>query len=124
MGLGHSLTLEAELRAIELDDELYWVKGDTIKGGVIVSRFSDRVDFHENLNNRIVNLVPIPNLLDIVRWCDDSTQTVGVYPERVRDMMRNALALAGVQRMFPLCRGESTQQATEDGTELPGMPHD
>ena len=116
--------LEAELRAIELDDELYWVKGDTIKGGVIVSRFSDRVDFHESLNNRIVNLVPMPNLLDIVRWCDDSTQTVGIYPERLRHTMRNALALAGVQRMFPLCGVESTKQATEDGTELPGMPHD
>jgi hypothetical protein len=116
--------LEAELRAIELDEELYWVRGDTIKGGVIVSRFSDRVDFHENLSNRIVNLVPMPNLLDIVRWCDDSTQTVGIYPERLRDTMRNALALAGVQRMFPLCGVESMKQATDDGTELRGMPHD
>jgi Acyl-CoA reductase (LuxC) len=119
-----NVELDAELSAIELDDELYWVKGDTVKGGVIVSRFSDRVDFHDSLNNRIVNLVPMPNLMDIVRWCDDSTQTVGIYPERVRQTMCNALALAGVQRMFPLCRVESTKQATDDGTELPGMPHD
>ena len=116
--------LEAELRAIELEEELYWVMGDTLKGGVVVSRFSDRVDFHEHLSNRIVNLVPIPNLLDVVRWCDDSTQTVGIYPERLRETMRDALALAGVQRMLPLLGVESTTQATEDGSELPGMPHD
>jgi hypothetical protein len=116
--------LEAELRAVALEEELYWVKGDTIQGGVIVSRFSDRVDFHESLNNRIVNLVPMPNLTDIVRWCDDSTQTVGIFPERLRELMRDSLALAGVQRMFPLLGMESTTQATEDGTELPGMPHD
>jgi hypothetical protein len=119
-----NVELDAELSAIELDDELYWVKGDTLKGGVIVSRFSDRVDFHDSLNNRVVNLVPMPNLMDIVRWCDDSTQTVGIYPERVRQAMCNALDLAGVQRMFPLCKAESTKQATDDGTELPGMPHD
>ena len=82
------------------------------------------MDFHEHLSNRIVNLVPIPNLLDVVRWCDDSTQTVGIYPERLRETMRDALALAGVQRMLPLLGVESTTQATEDGSELPGMPHD
>ena len=90
----------------------------------MVSRFSDRVDFHETLNNRVVNLVPMPNLFDIVRWCDDSTQTVGIYPERLGDLLRDRLALAGVQRMFPLLGLESATQATEDGTELPGMPHD
>ena len=39
--------------------------GDTLNGGVVVSRFSDRVDFYDQLNNRVVNLVPVPDLLDV-----------------------------------------------------------
>jgi hypothetical protein len=115
--------LEAELRALDLEEELYWVKGDTVKGGVILSRFSDRVEFHDKLNNRIVNLVPLPDISQVVRWCDDSTQTVGIYPERLRRDIRDRLALAGVQRIMPL-RGEDPDNASEDGSELPGMPHD
>lgn len=115
--------LEAELRALDLEEELYWVKGDTVKGGVILSRFSDRVEFHDKLNNRIVNLVPMPDILQVARWCDDSTQTVGIYPERLRKDIRDRLALAGVQRIMPL-RGDNPNSASDDGSELPGMPHD
>ncbi|TAK99210.1 MAG: long-chain-fatty-acyl-CoA reductase [Rhodospirillaceae bacterium] len=115
--------LEAELRALDLEEEMYWVKGDTIKGGVILSRFSDRVEFFDKLNNRIVNLVPMPDISQVVRWCDDTTQTVCVYPERLRKEMRDRLALAGVQRMVPL-RGLMPKSASEDSADLPGMPHD
>jgi hypothetical protein len=50
-------SLEAEMRAIESEDDFYWVKGDTIKGGVIVSKFEGKVDFSNELNNRVVNIV-------------------------------------------------------------------
>ena len=73
--------LEAEMEAVALEDDFYHVEGDTLNGGVIVSKFSDRVDFYDQLNNRVVNLVPVANSLDVVKWCDDTTQTVGVYPE-------------------------------------------
>lgn len=115
--------LESELRALDLEEELYWVKGDTIRGGVVVSRYSERVDFHEQLNNRIVNLVPMPDLSKVLRWCDDATQTVGIYPERLRLQYRDALALAGVQHIIPLLP-VTPGQASDDGTEFPGMPHD
>ena len=114
--------LESELQALDLEEELYWVKGDTIRGGVVVSRYSERVDFHEQLNNRVVNLVPMPDLAKVVRWCDDSTQTVGIYPERLRHEYRDALALAGVQHIIAL--QPRAGQASDDGTEFPGMPHD
>jgi hypothetical protein len=114
--------LEAELQAIELEEESYWVIGDTINGGVVVSRFSDRVDFHGQLANRIVNLVPMPDLTAVVRWCDDTTQAVGVYPERVREELRDLLALAGAQRIYPL-KG-AHDHAVDKGSDLPGMPHD
>jgi hypothetical protein len=112
--------LDDELRALEMDDDLYWVKGDTLRGGVIVSRFSDRVDCFAKLSNRIVNLVPVPDLRQVLRWCDDTTQTVGVYPDRLLLDMRDRLALAGVQRIVLL-----TGLAAEGHAgRFPGMPHD
>jgi hypothetical protein len=114
--------LESEMSALEFVDDAYWLTGDTINGAVIVSRLSERVEFHDKLNNRIVNIVPMPDIMKVVQWCDDSTQTVGIYPERLQMQMRNALSLAGVQRMLPLEAAESDTGV--DGGDLPGMPHD
>ena len=100
---------------------MYWVKGDTVKGGVVLSRFSDSVEFHEKLNNRIVNLVPMPNLKQVVRWCDDTTQAVGVYPERLHGELRDALGRAGVQWITPL-QAKNPKTPSDEG--FPGMPHD
>jgi hypothetical protein len=113
--------LEAELRALHLEPELYTVMGDTIEGGVIVSRFADRVDFYGDLNNRIVNLVPLTDLMEVTRWCDDTTQRVGVYPPRLQQEMLDALSLAGVQRVVPLA---TVGPASEQAGVIPGTPHD
>jgi hypothetical protein len=116
--------LEAEMEAVEMEDEFYYVEGDTRQGGVIVSRFPDRVDFYDQLNNRVVNLVPVPDLLDVVKWCDDTTQTVGVYPESLRDRLLDPFALAGVQRLVPLTGGDPMRIFHDMHTLPPGMPHD
>ncbi|MDE8651638.1 acyl-CoA reductase [Novosphingobium album (ex Liu et al. 2023)] len=118
------LPLEAELEAAALEDEFYHVEGNTIDGGVVVSRFSDRVDFYDQLNNRVVNLVPVPNLLDVVKWCDDTTQTVGIYPESLRDRLLNPLALAGVQRVVGIRGGDAMRVFHDSHSLPPGMPHD
>jgi hypothetical protein len=116
--------LEAEMAAVALEDDFYNVEGDTLTGGFVVSRFCDRVEFYDKLNNRVVNLVPVPDLLDVAKWCDDSTQTVGIYPESARDRLLNTFALAGVQRMVPLVGGDP-MKIFEDMHRLPpGMPHD
>lgn len=115
--------LDAELDALAIDDTFYRVIGDTIDGGAIVSRVSEPVEFHDKLNNRIVNLVPVENINDVCRWVSEETQTVGIYPEPLRMAMRDALALAGVQRTIPL--GESLLKAgLEDPSEHARMPHD
>lgn len=116
--------LAAEIDAIELEEDFYHVEGDTVQGGVIVSRFDDRVDFYGQLNNRVVNLVPVEDLLDVVKWCDDTTQTVGVFPESLRDRLLNPFALAGVQRLVPLQGGDPLQIFHDMHTLPPGMPHD
>jgi hypothetical protein len=116
--------LEAELEAVALEDDFYTVEGDTLTGGVVVSRFPDRVDFYDQLNNRVVNLVPVADLLDVVKWCDDTTQTVGVYPESLREKLLDPFALAGVQRLVPLKGGDPMKIFKDMHTLPPGMPHD
>jgi hypothetical protein len=116
--------LEAELEAVALEEDFYHVEGDTIGGGVVVSRFSDRVDFYDRLNNRVVNIVPVSNLLDVVKWCDDTTQTVGVYPESLRERLLDPFALAGVQRLVSLSGGDPLQIFLSINSLPPGMPHD
>jgi hypothetical protein len=116
--------LEAEMEAVALDDDFYHVEGDTVGGGFVVSKFSDRVDFYDKLNNRVVNLVPMPDLLEVVKWCDDTTQTVGVYPESLRDRVLDRFSLAGVQRMVPLKGGDPMQIFHDMHNLPPGMPHD
>lgn len=116
--------LEAELEAAAIEEDFYHVEGDTLGGGVVISRFSDRVDFYDRLNKRVVNIVPMPNLLDIVKWCDDTTQTVGVYPEALREKLLDPLSLAGAQRLVSLSGGEAMQIFQDMNTLPPGMPHD
>ena len=115
--------LQAELDAIESEDDYYWLKGDTLTGGVIVSRFEDKVDFADDLNNRIVNLVPLSDLETVLERCDHMTQSVPVYPESLREKLRNALAVCGVQRVSPMVtqRGEVWWG---DIDETAALPHD
>lgn len=116
--------LEAEMEAVELEDEFYHVEGDTLTGGVVISKFPDRVDFYDQLNNRVVNIVPVADLKDVTKWCDDTTQTVGVYPEALRDRLLDPFSLVGVQRLVPLSGGNPLELFHEMHTLPPGMPHD
>jgi hypothetical protein len=116
--------LEAEMEAVALDDDFYHVEGDTLTGGVVISKFADRVDFFDQLNNRVVNLVPIEDLRSVTKWCDDTTQTVGVFPESLRDRLLDDFMLAGVQRLVPLCGGDAMQIFHDMHMLPPGMPHD
>ncbi len=116
--------LEAEMEAVALEDDFYHVEGDTLSGGVVISKFADRVDFFDQLNNRVINVVPVMDLLDVAKWCNDTTQTVGVYPEALREKLLNSFALAGVQRLVSLSGGDAMQIFHDMHTLPPGMPHD
>ena len=116
--------LEAELDAILDQDDFYHVEGDTLAGGFVVSRFNDRVEFYDKLNNRVVNFVPVDNLIDVLKWCDDTTQTVGLYPESRRAELRDAFALAGVQRLVSLEGGDPLTVYANSHHMPPGSPHD
>lgn len=115
--------LEGEMRALKADREFYSVIGDTNSAGVIISRTAEEpVEFYGSLNNRVVNLVPVPDITRVPRWVNEETQTVGIYPESLRERLRDALALNGVQRSMAIDR--STQMNDIDPHELRRMPHD
>lgn len=116
--------LEAEMDAIRDQDDFYHVEGDTLTGGFIVSKFNDRIEFFDKLNNRVVNIVPVGNLTDVIKWCDDTTQTVGLYPESRRGELRDSFALAGVQRLVSLEGGDPMTVYTNSHHMPPGSPHD
>jgi hypothetical protein len=116
--------LEAEMDAILDQEDFYHVEGDTLNGGFIVSKFNDRVEFFDKLNNRVVNFVPVDDLSQVIKWCDDTTQTVGLYPESRREDLRDAFALAGVQRLVSLEGGDPMTVYANSHHMPPGSPHD
>ena len=116
--------LEAELAAVALEDDFYHVEGDTLTGGFVVSKFNDRVEFYDKLANRVVNFVPVDDLVDVLKWCDDTTQTVGIYPETDRARVLDLFALAGVQRLVSLAGGDAMTVYANSHHMPPGSPHD
>ncbi len=114
-------SLEAEMRAIESEDDFYWVKGDTIDGGVIVSKFEGKVDFSNELSNRVVNIVPVENWSEVLGSVDDTSQTIPIFPVSLRVRLREELAIRGAQRMLPL--STNLLDPVEAGA-VPALPHD
>lgn len=119
--------LEEELRAIELDPEYYRVYADTIDGGAIVSRTDEPVEFSARLENRIVNLVPLPEITRVLQWINDSTQTIGIYPDSLRVKLRDDLALHGAQRTIALggtLFDTSSTITRLEAAQTAALPHD
>jgi hypothetical protein len=114
-------SLEAEMRAIESEDDFYWVKGDTVKGGVVVSKFEGKVDFAGELTNRVVNLIPLENLSSMLGEINDQSQTIGLYPASLRIKLRDQLAIRGAQRMLLL--SSLVRDPVEEGA-VASLPHD
>lgn len=84
-----------------LDDEFHVIGGDK-RGGVIISLEGDQVDFADELKYRTLNIVPVQDYDALLRFITRDVQTVGVYPESVRDELCTTLALHGVQRITSL----------------------
>jgi Acyl-CoA reductase (LuxC) len=116
--------LDDELQAVALDDEYYRVVGDSSFGGAVVSRTEEPVEFCDRLTNRIVNLVPVADITRVPQWVSEETQTVGIYPERLREELRDDLALHGVQRTIPLGANQTANPPGADPEQRFGMPHD
>nr|WP_180203702.1 acyl-CoA reductase [Pseudomonas sp. SbOxS1]NYU03446.1 long-chain-fatty-acyl-CoA reductase [Pseudomonas sp. SbOxS1] len=95
--------LKAEVDALRLDDEWYQViGGQDGEGAVICSQLPESVSFAARLDDRTANLVPVDDLHEMMDAVDAYTQTVGVYPESIKDDLKDILPLYGAQRIVSL----------------------
>lgn len=95
--------LKNSVDALRFSEDFYTViGGEKGEGAVIVSHTSDRVDFWEYLADRTVNLIPVDTLDEVLEVIDAYTQTVGIWPESLRETVRHKGALHGGQRFVQL----------------------
>ncbi len=95
--------LQDYLDALRYSPDWYSVvSGEVGEGAVVVSRTGEPVDFHHLLSGRVANLVPVDDLDAALRSLSSWTQTVGVYPDALKDKLRNLLPLFGAQRIVSL----------------------
>jgi hypothetical protein len=91
-----------EVETLKLLRNFFKVYGGGREGAVIVSQSSDPVDFAQILGDRVANLVPVDTLDTAVRSVNAYTQTVGVFPDSLREQLRDRLAYHGAQRVVSL----------------------
>lgn len=95
--------LKTQVDALRFSEDFYSVYGgEKGEGAVIVSHTPDRVDFWQYLADRTVNLIPVDTLDEVLDVIDSYTQTVGIYPESMREVVRHRGALYGGQRFVQL----------------------
>lgn len=101
-----------ELESLRLFDDLYCVfGGDDGEGAIIVTPETD-IDFFPMCKTALI----IPNSINkSINYANSSTQTVSIYPNKLKKEIRDQLILNGAQRIASL--GESI-----DGSL--GVPHD
>ncbi|WP_375739399.1 acyl-CoA reductase [Pseudomonas boanensis] len=93
--------LKAHVDALRLDDEWYKVIGGD-EGAIICSQIPEPVPFSTLLDDRTANLVPVDELSEMLDAVDAYTQTVGIYPESIKDQLKDVLPLYGAQRIVSL----------------------
>jgi len=102
--------LKEEIDAIRLQDDEYRVFGGrNNEGALIVSQEEYPVDFSRQLACRVGNIVPIDDVETAVRSVNAYTQTVGIFPETLKERLRDRLAFQGAQRIVSL-GGAATMQ--------------
>jgi hypothetical protein len=111
--------LKAKIHAISFMDDEYYTVGGRELGGVIVSLSGEEIDFAEDLSGRTVNLIPADNIDDALRGVHRDVQSIGVYPESLKDVIAVDAALQGAQRLTSLgyMTSYSVLREPHDGTE-------
>jgi hypothetical protein len=111
--------LKAHLDTVRLDDDWFHVVGgEEGEGAIIVSLLPEPVDFETKLNDRTANLVPVDKIEDILKGINSYTQTVGIFPESLKQKFLDILPLYGAQRFVSLGYATSyTLALPQDGIE-------
>ena len=108
------LALKAEIEGIRLNPMDYRVFGGRgSEGAVIVSQDDYPVDFSRTLACRVGNIVPLDDVETAVRSVNAYTQTVGIFPESLKERLRDRLAFQGAQRIVSLGAAATMQHNME-----------
>jgi len=115
--------LQAQLAGVALQDDFFklYRMPDEAAGAVVVSQFDEVVEFSDILANRTANLVPVATIGDALNRISAASQTVGVYPDALKEDIRDALAVQGAQHIVSL--GKVTQVGLigpQDGLQVEG----
>jgi hypothetical protein len=95
--------LRGYLDAQRMDDDWYRViGGEDAEGAVVVSHLDEPVDYSPILSGRVCNLVPVDSIDRVTAAVNAYTQTVGIYPEALKEELRDQLPLFGAQRLVSL----------------------
>ena len=95
--------LRGYLDAQRMDDDWYRViGGEDAEGAVVVSHLDEPVDYSPILSGRVCNLVPVDSIERVTAAVNAYTQTVGIYPESLKEELRDQLPLFGAQRLVSL----------------------
>ena len=96
-------SLKEKVDSLRFSDDFYTIiGGEAGEGAVIVSHTADRVDFWEYLADRTINLIPVDTVDEVLDVVDAYTQTIGIWPESLREEVRHRGALHGGQRFVQL----------------------
>jgi hypothetical protein len=104
--------LRDEIDALRYLAPYYRVWGAADGTGLVV-RSQEPVSFYPA--GRVVNVVAVHEPKQVFEFINASTQTVGIYPDRLRADLRDELCRAGVQRVTSLGHA---------GDTVVGLPHD
>ncbi|MFN8625698.1 MAG: acyl-CoA reductase [Candidatus Binatia bacterium] len=114
-----SPALRQDIEGIRNDTRFRVIGVKDSEGGVIVSQVSKPVDFKDLLNFRVVNLVPVDRIEQALQWITMDTQTIGIYPEPLKERLRDRCAMHGGQRLTTLgCSPFEGGGAPHDGMEV------
>lgn len=105
-------SLREEIEVLGTMEPYYKVWGG-YEGDGLVIRSEQPVDFYPD--GKMVNIVPVKDLKEAIKYGNVATKTVGVYPPERRTDYRDALMSVGVQGVCGL--GSALNS-------LPGLPHD
>jgi hypothetical protein len=94
--------LRDELAGIRYAPAFKVFGGQGEEGAVIVSQDDEPVDFSDRLDCRVANIVPVDEVSDALRRLTIHTQTIGVYPDTLKEQVRDECALRGGQRIVSL----------------------
>jgi len=94
--------LKAEIDGIRYGEDFRVIGGRGAEGAIIVSQQDELVDFSDRLDCRVANVVPVANVKAALRHLTIHTQTIGIYPDSLKDEIRDECSLRGGQRIVPL----------------------